>query len=115
MFSWFVEGGVVMLPLVAVGGLAVAAGIAAAAGVRRAAEAAAVLRTATWCLAGGGVAMDLRAVGGAVAEIEADALVTVLVVGARESLAPLMFGGAVTAASALLASVGALRRLGEAD
>jgi hypothetical protein len=108
MITLFVEGGAGMLPVLVAGGMAVLAGGAHAAGLDRAKGAAEALRTATFCLAVAGSAIDLRAVGSAAAMAEAAAPVALQ--GLSESVAPLVLAGLLAGMSALFAAAGDLRR-----
>lgn len=111
--SFFAAGGFVMYPLTVVAlaavGLALRHLVAPSEG---AARAAATARTATALLALGGSALDLWAVGQAVASgafADAD-LTAIALVGGGEAMVPTAFGFALAGLAGLLASFGDTRR-----
>ncbi len=111
--SLFVDGGVVMFPVLALGGVATALAarhLVAPSGA--AAAAAATARSALGLAALGGSALDLWAVAkalGSEAFAEAD-LLRVALVGGGEAMAPAVLGLGLAALAAAIATLGDTRR-----
>jgi hypothetical protein len=111
--SFFAAGGFVMLPLTVLAGAALVLALRhLVAPSDRAAAAAATARHALALAALGGTALDLWAVGQAVASgaFPDDQLLTVALVGGGEAMSPAALGLALAAAAALVATLGDTRR-----
>ena len=113
MTTFFQAGGFVMVPVAILGGAALALALrhlfspSAAA-----ATAASSARTALALLAAGGSALDLWAVGRAVASgaFDGEDLVMVALAGGGEAMTPAAFGLALAGLAALVATLGDVRR-----
>lgn len=119
MFQWFLAGGVPMIPVLLVGGMALVASMRHAAGPSRGwARASATLRGCALVLGLGGVAMDLSAVGGGVGTLAAEAAASgsgdaqiqaIAMIGFGEAMGPLVLAALFVAIGALFAAAGDVR------
>lgn len=116
MIGLFTAGGVVMVPVLVVGLLAMAVGLRHASKPEPAwAACGRTLRASVLLMAGAGVAMDLSAAStfAASAAANAEAAATAIFLqGFSESMSPMILGGALAALAALFAAVGDLRAHG---
>jgi hypothetical protein len=113
MTTFFAAGGFVMFPVTLLGGAALALALRhlfAPSGASAAASSSA--RTALALLAVGGSALDLWAVGSAVASgaFDGEDLVAIALVGGGEAMTPAAFGLALAALAALITTLGDTRR-----
>jgi hypothetical protein len=111
--SFFAAGGFVMVPVLVLGGAALALALRHLfVPTERSAAAAATARQTLAFAAVAGSALDLWAVGQAVASgaFEAASVPEVAIVGGGEAMAPMAMGLAFAALSALLATLGDTRR-----